>query len=559
MAIGRTRQLSISPGMSPEMLRLISEQRGINKDFDRRKPITAPTVFNNNSMRPAARDNPGRVIFVRQASGALQGQYSDGSVWQTFLATSVSFATPAITYGTSAAAGSATTTIRSDATLKYPIALMSAANSSTLTLTDDATDQTLTGSLGALNLRSANSTLSLDTWTGGGQNPGTVGRVLSFNARTANVGTTLTQGLFAQVAYDVAATYTGITHRSGEFNITQTSTAPTYTTETAQVLRLSYTTGSMGANAYTWTEIGLLSGGMACPSGASTVITDVYGVRISGWPTVGTFGTITNAYGARFQMPTIGDTIRRGVWVDPSSTTDPGAEAANVEGFYCGALPRGTAQRVSYYALGATTGTPTMVAAFYAAAHGVGTTKWSYYANDESRMNGVQQDDNAKDVYGTGRDATVYYDGTDLIVDPDVVGTGVLNILGGLRCDSIQNDTGLASGVYTPTRSAEANLDANVTMTEAQYLRVGNTVTVSGRFTADPTLTATTTSFEITLPVASNIGAAEDVAGTAFCGAIAAQGAEIIGVAANDTAKVQWKAGDITSQTWSFVFTYQVI
>ncbi len=117
----------------------------------------------------------------------------------------------------------------------------------------------------------------------------------------------------------------------------------------------------------------------------------------------------------------------------------------------------------------------------------------------------------------------------------------------------------LSSGVYTPTRSAEANLDANVTMTEAQYMRVGSTVTVSGRFTADPTLAATATSFEITLPIASNIGAAEDVAGVAFCGAIAGQGAAIIGVAANDTAKVFWVSGDITSQSWSYTFSYQVL
>ena len=117
----------------------------------------------------------------------------------------------------------------------------------------------------------------------------------------------------------------------------------------------------------------------------------------------------------------------------------------------------------------------------------------------------------------------------------------------------------LASGTYTPTRSAEVNKDANATMTEAQYLRVGATVTVSGRFTFDPTLTATATSFEMTLPIASNIGAVEDVAGVAFCGSIAGMGAEIIGVVANDTAKVQWVSTDVTSQTWSYTFTYQVI
>ena len=138
------------------------------------------------------------------------------------------------------------------------------------------------------------------------------------------------------------------------------------------------------------------------------------------------------------------------------------------------------------------------------------------------------------------------------------VDAGLTRLDGGLAIDgsTTQNVT---SGVYTPTRSAEANLDANVTMTEAQYMRVGNTVTVSGRFTADPTLAATTTSFEITLPVASNIGAVEDLAGVAFCGAIAAQGAEIYGSVANDTAVIIWKSADITSQTWSYTFSYAVI
>lgn len=171
----------------------------------------------------------------------------------------------------------------------------------------------------------------------------------------------------------------------------------------------------------------------------------------------------------------------------------------------------------------------------------------------------------------TGTDSDIRAEGdTDanlffLDASTDRIGVGTstpgskLDVVGSFQCDSITNDTGLASGVYTPTRSAEANMDANVTMTEAQYMRVGNTVTVSGRFTADPTLTATTTSFEITLPVASNIGAAEDAAGVAFCGAIAGMGAAVIGVVANDTAKISWVSSDVTSQLWSYTFSYQVI
>lgn len=31
------------------------------------------------------------------------------------------------------------------------------------------------------------------------------------------------------------------------------------------------------------------------------------------------------------------------------------------------------------------------------------------------------------------------------------------------------------------------------------------------------------------------------------------------GVVANDTAKVQWVAGDITAQSWSYIFNYRII
>ena len=117
----------------------------------------------------------------------------------------------------------------------------------------------------------------------------------------------------------------------------------------------------------------------------------------------------------------------------------------------------------------------------------------------------------------------------------------------------------IASGTYTPTRSDETNLDANVTPTQAQYLRVGSVVTVSGGFKADPTTTVTATRFDLTLPIASNLGAVEDLAGVAFCGVIAGQGAEIRGVPASDKARVMWIAGDVTSQDWSYTFTYRII
>ena len=118
----------------------------------------------------------------------------------------------------------------------------------------------------------------------------------------------------------------------------------------------------------------------------------------------------------------------------------------------------------------------------------------------------------------------------------------------------------LTATTYTPVRSAEVNLDANVTPTDAQYLRVGNTVTVSGQFTADPTTTLTTTSFELTLPVSSNIGQIYHVGGTAATGTVAGgEPIAISGSVANNTAVFTWVCVTTASQTWSYTYTYQII
>lgn len=151
----------------------------------------------------------------------------------------------------------------------------------------------------------------------------------------------------------------------------------------------------------------------------------------------------------------------------------------------------------------------------------------------------------------TAEAGAMEYDGTELYFSPSTTRYKLAQVRTG--------SSTIESGTYTPTRSAEANMDGNVTMTEAQYSRTGNVVTVSGRFTADPTTATGATSFQFTLPIASNIGAPEDGAGVAFSGAAAGMGASIVGVAANDTVLVSWIASDVTSQTWSYIFSYEVL
>lgn len=116
----------------------------------------------------------------------------------------------------------------------------------------------------------------------------------------------------------------------------------------------------------------------------------------------------------------------------------------------------------------------------------------------------------------------------------------------------------LASGTYTPTLTGVANVAAS-TAYQCQYMRVGSVVTVSGKVDVDPTAPAAATQLGISLPVASNLGAAEDCAGTAFAPAIAGQGAAILGDAANNRAEMNWVSADITNQPMYFTFTYEII
>lgn len=115
-----------------------------------------------------------------------------------------------------------------------------------------------------------------------------------------------------------------------------------------------------------------------------------------------------------------------------------------------------------------------------------------------------------------------------------------------------------ATGTYTPTLTGVNNVGAS-TAYQCRYERTGNTVTVYGKIDVDPTLTATSTQIGISLPIASNLAADQDCAGTAFCPAVAGQGAAILGDTTNDRAQMQWLAGDITNQTMFFTFTYIIL
>jgi hypothetical protein len=118
------------------------------------------------------------------------------------------------------------------------------------------------------------------------------------------------------------------------------------------------------------------------------------------------------------------------------------------------------------------------------------------------------------------------------------------------------------SGTYTPTLTNTTNISAS-TAAACQYMRVGNTVTVSGQVSGI-TMTAAgsaNTVLRMTLPVASNLSAVRHVGGAGVFYSSQARGTAIsIYADASDVAEFNWAAPTTTAgQTFTFSFTYQVL
>jgi hypothetical protein len=112
---------------------------------------------------------------------------------------------------------------------------------------------------------------------------------------------------------------------------------------------------------------------------------------------------------------------------------------------------------------------------------------------------------------------------------------------------------------YTPTLTGVSNVTGS-TARLCYWTRVGDIVSVSGAFGLDPTAVSVFTQLDISLPVASAISDAYQVAGVAFSEALLGMGARIYGEAANDRASVAGVIGtDATNHDWSFTFSYRVI
>lgn len=118
----------------------------------------------------------------------------------------------------------------------------------------------------------------------------------------------------------------------------------------------------------------------------------------------------------------------------------------------------------------------------------------------------------------------------------------------------------LISGTYTPTGTAGTSVNS-VTPNVAQYIRVGNVVTVSGSVSVNVSAT-TACDFGLSLPIASSIANAYEVAGVCHMdpfGQSSTRGGAVRGDTTNDRAQVVWIPTFTGAQALNYTYSYQVI
>ena len=118
------------------------------------------------------------------------------------------------------------------------------------------------------------------------------------------------------------------------------------------------------------------------------------------------------------------------------------------------------------------------------------------------------------------------------------------------------------SGTYTPATAIVTNLDSVGTATIAQWMRVGNVVTVSGGLIGvDPTTTATLTQFTLTLPIASTFASPGQISGVAsvFRTGVLMEVAGISYDAGLNKARITWNCVGVGASDITYTYTYQIL
>lgn len=123
--------------------------------------------------------------------------------------------------------------------------------------------------------------------------------------------------------------------------------------------------------------------------------------------------------------------------------------------------------------------------------------------------------------------------------------------------NNILQGANIGSGTYTPTLTSIANVGSSTTR-PCHWMRIGNEIDVTGVITVAATLTATTTTIDISLPVSSGLTLSTDLSGLMTSNAIAGLSGGIIANTTGDIARLTYTSvGTGTDDLFvHFKFTY---
>lgn len=113
------------------------------------------------------------------------------------------------------------------------------------------------------------------------------------------------------------------------------------------------------------------------------------------------------------------------------------------------------------------------------------------------------------------------------------------------------------SGIYTPTITAVANNTIS-SSDSTQWMRIGNIIQCVGRADINITALATTTTFDVQLPVASNFATTSDAHGVMGTATITQVGV-VFASAATDSARIQFISATTGASSVWYSFQYTVI
>ena len=160
--------------------------------------------------------------------------------------------------------------------------------------------------------------------------------------------------------------------------------------------------------------------------------------------------------------------------------------------------------------------------------------------------------------------AVVSFDGAN-VTDNKVSGR-IFKGTGGEKVEQINsaasnvaNDDGVAtSGSYTPTLTNVTNVAASTAYT-CQWVRTDDCITVFGRCDVDPTGAGATT-LDLSLPVASNFVATENLIGIATAiSPTVSTSAGLFADTTNDRATMRWQTTETANHSLWFHFSYKIL